>query len=316
MFELESSQKEVWENFDAIQPLYSGAKITVLEAISEFFEWFTNHPGTSKQALSSMLRMQHNSILPEGNLLPDSYASARRLIEPHLVQKEVYHACPNDCILFRNEYSSMDVCPKCNANRYKYGTRPVKKFIYLPLGPRLVRMFRTKHLAQILQAHGGASQVTTSCMYDIHDSPTWKSAYSANGVFKGDQRGLSFAFCTDGVNPFSHNRVAYSMWPIMLTLLNLPRHMRNCFSSTFLLGIIPGNGSKQPKNLDPYLEVIVDEFLRLSGGTTLHDAYQDAPFKLKTEILLYVLDYPGLGKIMKMAGSGAYSGCLWCEIKA
>ena len=92
--------------------------------------------------------MQHESILPEGNLLPNSYASARRLIEPH----------------------SMDVCPKCNASRYKHGTRPVKKFIYLPVGPRLVRMFETKHLAQVLQAHANTSQVTTSCMYDIHDS--------------------------------------------------------------------------------------------------------------------------------------------------
>lgn len=71
----------------------------------------------------------------------------------------------------------------------------------------------------------------------------------------------------------------------------------------------------KPKNLDPYLEVVVDEFLQLSGGTTLYDAYQGAPFKLKTEILLYVLDYPGLGKVMKMSGSGAYKGCLWCEIK-
>jgi len=36
--------------------------------------------------------------------------------------------------------------------------------------------------------------------------------------------------------------------------------------------------------------VVVDEFLQLSGGTTLYDAYQGAPFKLKAEILLYVLD--------------------------
>ena len=65
------------ENFNATQPLYNGAKVTVLEAIAQFFEWFTDHPATSKQALSNMLHMQHNSILPEGNLLPDSYASAR-----------------------------------------------------------------------------------------------------------------------------------------------------------------------------------------------------------------------------------------------
>lgn len=33
--------------------------------------------------------------------------------------------------------------------------------------------------------------------------------------------------CTDGVNPFAHNKVTYSMWPIMLTLLNLLPHYRD-----------------------------------------------------------------------------------------
>jgi len=39
-----------------------------------------------------------------------SYASARWLIEPHLIQKEIYHACVNDCILFQNEFATKNVC--------------------------------------------------------------------------------------------------------------------------------------------------------------------------------------------------------------
>lgn len=100
----------------------------------------------------------------------------------------------------------------------------------------------------------------------------------------------------------------------MLTLLNLPREIRNDFGSILLLGIIPGNGSQEPKNLDPYLEVFIDELLLLSGST-LFDAYQSAPFQLKVDVLLYVLDYPGLGKALNMSGSGAYKGCMWCDIK-
>jgi len=48
-------------------------------------------------------------------------------------------------------------------------------------------------------------------MYDIHDSPAWKAAYSDGGIFKGDKCGVSLAVCTDGVNPFSHAHVKYSM---------------------------------------------------------------------------------------------------------
>ena len=282
--------------------------------MAQQFEWFTDHPGTSKAAVSSMLHIQHNSILPEGNLLPESYTSARQLIEPFLIQKEVYHACPNDCILFRNKFANKVTCPNCGTNRYKHGTSPARKFIYLPLGPRLARLFRTKHLSEIIQSHIFTKE-TTSFMRDIHDSPIWKSVYSKDGIFKGDPRGLSVAFCTDDVNPFSHNRIAYSMWPLMLTLLNLPREIRNTFGSIILLGIIPGNGSQEPSNVDPYLEVFIDELIQLSDHTTLFDSYQGAPFQLKVEILLYVLDYPGLGKILNMSGSGSYKGCLWCDIK-
>ena len=26
------------------------------------------------------------------------------------------HACPNDCVLFRNEYAALNECPKCGAH--------------------------------------------------------------------------------------------------------------------------------------------------------------------------------------------------------
>ena len=253
------------------------------------------------------------SILPQGNLLPSSYSLARRLLEPLLVKTQVFHVCPNDCVLFRNQYAENSACPKCNAVRYKSAKQPIRRFIYLPIGPRLIRMFGSKNIAHLLQAH--LTQSSTDSMYDIHDSPTWKGAYSCHGIFGGDLRGLSFGFCTDGVNPFSHNRVNYSMWPMMLTLLNLPRELRNSFNIIFLLGIIPGNESHEPKNVDPYMEVLVDKLLQLSSTTTIHDAHTNAPFKLKVEILLYILDYPALGKVLHMSGTGAYKGCTWCDIK-
>lgn len=54
------------------------------------------------------------------------------------------------------------------------------------------------------------------------------------------------------------------------------------------LGIVPVNGTQEPKSLDPYLDVAVDESLKLSN-VDLFDAYKSEPFKLKVEILLYVL---------------------------
>ena len=47
------------------------------------------------------------------------------------------------------------------------------------------------------------------------------------------------------------------------------------------MGTVPGNGTKEPNGLDPYLDIFVDELLAISDKDVF-DAYQGAPFKLKT----------------------------------
>ncbi len=87
------------------------------------------------------------------------------------------------------------------------------------------------------------------------------------------------------------------MWPIMLTLLNLPRSMRNRFTSILLVGIIPANGTKEAKSLAPYLNILVDELIEMSN-TILLDAYR------MHHLSAVLLDYPGIGKVMSVVGSG------------
>ena len=101
---------------------------------------------------------------------------------------------------------------------------------------------------------------------------------------------------------------------MLLTLLNYPRNVRNLFGNIFLLGIIPGNESSEPKSIDPYVAILTDELLDLSGKT-VYDAYKQEYFQLKANVLMHVLDYPGIGKLFNVSGSGAYKGCTWCDIK-
>ena len=151
-------------------------------------------------------------------------------------------------------------------------------------------------------------------MSDIHHSPMWNEAYRDVGVFKGDLRGIALGICADGVNPFSHLRTTYSMCSLVLPLLNLPRKIRHNFVNLLLVGIVPGNGRQEAKSIQPYLEILADELIALSNATVF-DAYQQADFKLKVEILLHILDYSGIGKVLNITGSGAYKGCAWCDIR-
>ena len=70
--------------------------------------------------------------------------------------------------------------------------------------------------------------------------------------------------------------------------------------------------SKEPHNLNLLSGILVDELLEITGSTVF-DAYRNAPFTLKVELLLYILDYPYICKLFGMVGSGAYNGCAWCH---
>ena len=70
----------------------------------------------------------------------------------------------------------------------------------------------------------------------------------------------------------------------------------------------------EPHDLNPYIDILVDELLELSSST-LFDAFQKVPFKAKVEILLHILDYPGICKVMSVVGSGGINGCMFCDLK-
>ena len=298
--------------------LHSSLTSTLFETLVHLFDWFASHPSLSKEAFSKNLKMWH-SILPEGNLLPTSYQEAYKIIKPYLDPEVIFDVCQNDCILFRGEYKDSVSCPKCKESRFKAGKIPKRTFHYLPLGPRLVRNYGAKDISYLLQSHGGENLALQNSgphsMSDIHDSPTWKEAFSANGAFKGDPRGVGLSLCLDGLNPWSKNKASYSMWPIVLGQLNLPRRIRFHFSNLILVGIIPSQvQGKEPNQLDPFLEVLLDEIFFLCNSK-IYDAYQEAPFYVKVDIMIYILDYQGLGKVFSLTGTGSYRSCAWCMLK-
>ncbi|XP_069109797.1 uncharacterized protein [Argopecten irradians] len=304
-----------------------GTNITILQWIALNFEVFSSHPSISKTAFSSFLNMQasiYGSRFSDTCIkLPRSYYEARKVIAPYLTKKKIFHACVNDCLLFRDSekynYANLTLCPKCGESRFvdnsaKY-LQPRRKFMYLPFGPRLARIYGDINLVQLIQAHSG-SEFFGNEMWDIHHSPVWQSLYSENGYFAGDKSGISLSFELDGVNPFHNIGVTYSMTPMLMTILNLPRHQRNLFPYIFLMGIIPGKacGKSETSNVGPYVEVLVDELLFLTTCKT-YSAYAKAPVDVKIKLLLFVLDYPGLSKLFNKLGSGSLSGCHWCNIK-
>ena len=288
-----------FESFSASQsePLYHNSPVNTIQAVAMLFSWFSAFSGVSKEALSRLLYLLNNFILPTGNRLPTNYSSAHDLIKSFLAPVEEYHCCVNDCVIFRGVNKDCSQCPECSEDRYFQGAKiPRKRYKYLPLSSRILQLFRNPKTSQLLQSHTCEETIEVA---DIHQTETWRQRYSQEGVFKGDPRALSLAICGDGTNPFSKEKCQYSMWPIVTSILNLPARLRRQCGFLQLVGIIPGKS--EPKKLDPYLELLVDELLELNG-LQVFDGYQNNWFKLQVDIFLHVLDYPGQNKMFHCQG--------------
>jgi hypothetical protein len=93
------------------------------------------------------------SLLQKFLLSPNGLPENTYQICPMRLEVKKFHACPNDCILYRGKYKDLGVCPVCSASRYKYpdsatsmkgdcNKRPLAKIVwYFPIIPRLKRMF-------------------------------------------------------------------------------------------------------------------------------------------------------------------------------
>ncbi|RVW31767.1 hypothetical protein CK203_102030 [Vitis vinifera] len=100
-------------------------------------------------------------MLPLNNELPLSMYEAKKTLNTLGMEYEKIHACPNDCILYRNELKDATSCPTCGTSRWKLdgtGTKkrkglPAKVMWYFPPIPRFRRLFQSPKIAKDLIWH-------------------------------------------------------------------------------------------------------------------------------------------------------------------
>ncbi|XP_076084502.1 uncharacterized protein LOC143055256 [Mytilus galloprovincialis] len=290
------------------QSLHEGTNRTVKDAIAEHLFIFSSNNGMSKTALSQYL-YHEKCVLPQPNNLPSTYCEAVTIIQPYLMPIEKFKCCTNDCKIFPIS-STILACPDCNESLVFSNNRNKKTFQYMPIVPRIVRWYGTRNLAKILYAN---KLNTTGRLSSYTDGNIFRQQMT-DGVFKDQQQQncVPLALFADGVNPNKNQTVQKSIWPLIITWITLPQEMRYILGPMMLAGIVPGYGRKEPKSLDPYINVLVDELLS-NIECNLYDAYTDAPVNVKIALLQYLCDIPAFSKLLHCSGQAAIRACFFCK---
>ena len=248
---------------DGDKPLYPGCtKITKLNAIIQTFNLKAKHE-MSDACYSDMLIMV-GLLLPKGNEIPGSFYEAKKTLSVLGMEYEKIHACPRDCILYREKYAAATSCPNCGLSRWKLGKDksekvgiPGKVLWYFPPIPRFKRMFQSTDTAKHLTWHAD-DRTKDGMMRHPADSPTWELIDKKWPDFGREPRNLRLALSSDGFNPHSSLSSRYSCWPVILVTYNLPPWL--CMKRKYMMLTLLISGPKQPGNdIDVYLQPLIDD---------------------------------------------------------
>ncbi|XP_024200640.1 uncharacterized protein LOC112203982 [Rosa chinensis] len=265
---------------DGDKPLYPGCtRFTKLNGLVKTYNLKAKH-GLSDACYSDMLILI-GILLPEGNEVPGSFYEAKKTLCALGMDYQKIHACPNDCILYRDNHMdavSEDVSVDTTAKALTWHA------------DERVKDDKMRHSA---------------------DSPSWKLVDDKWPAFRSEPRNLRLALSSDGFNPHSSLSSRYSCWPIILVSYNLPPWL--CMKRKYMMLTLLISGPKQPGNdIDVYLQPLIDDLKILWDGVEeVYDCYRKEYFKLRAVLFWTINDFPTYGNLSGNIMKG-YNACPIC----
>ncbi|KAL0292531.1 UNVERIFIED_CONTAM: hypothetical protein Sradi_6985000 [Sesamum radiatum] len=256
------------------------------------------------------------TMLPEGEKLPNNLYKTKKQLAKLGLGYEKIDACVNNCMLYYKENKDKQQCLVCGHPRYKPrkpGARtnvPFKVLRYLPLIPRLQRLYASNYTCEHMTWHANNLCEEGSMAHPSHGD-AWKHFDRTHPSFASDARNVRLGLCTDGFSPFGNSSTPYSCWPVIITVYNLPPWMCMQEPFMFLNMVIPG--PKSPgKNIDVFLRPLIDELKILwTSGVQTYDVCNKQNFNMRATLLWTTSDFPAHAMLSGWSTHG-WLACPYC----
>ncbi|CAK8565438.1 unnamed protein product [Lathyrus sativus] len=220
--------------------------------------------------------------------------------------------CVNGCMLYYKDTIADRECRFCHEPRYaprkpgmgNYNDVPVKRMHYLPITPRLKRLYASIETAKdmIWHHHNNSS----SCVLrHPSDGKSWKNFDEIHPDFANEPRNVRLGLCSDGFTPYIQaSSSPYSCWHVIVTPYNLPPELCMTKPFMFLTCLIPG--PHNPKaHIDVYLQPLIDELQNLwNQGVLTYDIPTQQNFVMKAALMWIINDFPAYGMLSGWSTQG------------
>ncbi|KAM3320520.1 hypothetical protein P3S67_007720 [Capsicum chacoense] len=250
------------------QDLYPGCKNFSKMSFTIQSYLFKCFHGMSNVSFSDLLDMM-KEVFPF-TLIPEPFCKAKKLIRDLGLNYEKIHACPNDCMLFRNDNSNLYNCIVCGSSRWKNfhdeltnntTTVLTKVLRYFPINPRLQRIFMCSKTFVAMRWHATERPKDRNIMHPA-DGEAWQHFDSMYPNFAKDICNVRLDLSSDRFNPFRTMSIPHSTWPVMLMNYNLSPWI--CMKPEYImLSMIIPAPSSPGNDIDIYLQLLIAELNKL-----------------------------------------------------
>ncbi|KAJ9562235.1 hypothetical protein OSB04_007395 [Centaurea solstitialis] len=243
----------------ADEPLWDGCTTyTKLGAATRLLHWKAecNVPEATYDPNVTIIK----EMLPEGNKLPANFYETKKCLKKLALLKVKIDACKNHCMLFYKLDSTLTHC-------------------------LLQRLYMSKKTSKEMTWHKD-HQTEPGVMVHPSDGAAWKHFDMVHPEFASESRNVRLGLCTDGFNPNNSNSNPYSLWPVFLTIYNLPPWM-------------------SLKDVYVKLALVIPE------GALTYDAHRKNNFEMRAIVLWIVSNFPAYAMLSSWSTHGKLA-CPYC----
>ena len=266
-------------------PVYSisrsntGNIVDDLNASDGFFfricEWVDT--GISRQQYEQLRDLLRRQLSTE---LPCIRRRDNRLQKLTQLWPRLIDCCRKSCMAYTGQYDSLNACKYCDEPRYRSPGKPFQCFVYIPLCQRLLRQYSMPRRAHTLQTYcrpffEQSIDSIPSDLTDWWDGRRYREL-RRDGLFT-QYTDIALQLLLDGVQLVERGN--HTCTPVISINYNLPPAIRYQKQNILLNLVIPG--PRKYKDLDSYLQPLVEELEELGSGVEAYNAYTNENFVLR-----------------------------------
>ena len=279
----------------ANEPIYDGATESRLSIAIRLLAARTNWHAPEK--CLDFIKML-NDVVPKQNFLPKNYYEAKRVVSTLWLKAGKIDCCEAGCMLYYKDDIELTESKFCGLPRYfplkgqkrRYTNVPIKRMFYLPIIPRLQRLYTSMESTSQMRWHF-ENKNDDGLLRHPCDGKAWKHFDRVYPDFVADPRHVRLGLCSDGFTPYIQaSTSSYSCWPIFVTPYNLLPEM--CMTKPmFLTCIIPGP-SNPTKKIDVNLQPLINELQQLwNEGVLTYNISSKENFLMRAYLMWTINDF-------------------------